>query len=63
MKAMELSQPFAVSSDVHGNLPALEIILAVEFVRVPHHYHRLLDDLAATPLITSFTPPTSFGSE
>ena len=29
----------------------------VEFVRVPYDYERLLDDLAATPLITSFTAP------
>jgi predicted phosphodiesterase len=29
----------------------------VEFVRVPYDYERLLDDLAPTPLITSFTAP------
>jgi predicted phosphodiesterase len=31
----------------------------VEFVRVPYDYQRLLRDLAATRLITSFTPPPS----
>jgi predicted phosphodiesterase len=31
----------------------------VEFVRVPYDYQRLLGDLAATPLITSFTAPPS----
>ena len=31
----------------------------VEFVRVPYDYERLLGDLAATPLITSFTAPSS----
>jgi predicted phosphodiesterase len=29
----------------------------VEFVRVPYDYRRLLADLAATPLTTTFTPP------
>ena len=29
----------------------------VEFVRVAYDYQRLLADLAATPLITSFTAP------
>lgn len=35
----------------------------VEFVRVPFDYQRLLDDLAATPLVTSFTAPPRFGTE
>jgi predicted phosphodiesterase len=35
----------------------------VEFVRVPYDYKRLLVDLAATPLITSFTAPSRSRSE
>ena len=35
----------------------------VEFVRVPYDYQRLLDDLAATPLVTSFTTPPRSGTE
>ena len=35
----------------------------VEFVRVPYDYERLLRDLAATPLITAFTPPTASAQE
>jgi predicted phosphodiesterase len=35
----------------------------VEFVRVAYDYERLLGDLAATPLITSFTAPPSTRSE
>jgi len=38
-----------------GKLRAGEMF--VEFVRVPYDYERLLNDLAATPLITSFTAP------
>ena len=29
----------------------------VEFVRVPYDYERLMADMAATPLITSFSAP------
>ena len=37
VKTMEIKEPFAVFSDVHGNLPALEAILAdVEHRRVTH---------------------------
>jgi len=35
----------------------------VEFVRVPYDYERLLRDLAATPLITGFTPPSASAEE
>jgi predicted phosphodiesterase len=35
----------------------------VEFVRVPYDHKRLLRDLAATPLITAFTPPTASAQE
>jgi predicted phosphodiesterase len=36
----------------------------VDFVRVPYDYPRLLEQLAATPLITSFTaPPRSTGEQ
>jgi predicted phosphodiesterase len=35
----------------------------IEFVRVPYDYERLQRDLAATPLITSFTGPFDSGAE
>lgn len=35
----------------------------VEFVRVPYDHERLVRDLASTPLITTFTPPTASAQE
>ncbi len=35
----------------------------VEFVRVPYDHERLVRDLASTPLVTTFTPPTASAQE